>query len=354
MKCYFFLLVYALPAFSEELLYRGNPMPDFGPGYLTFYLDNDLFANTDKDYTNGSRLSWISENRDLHQIGFIQRGLQPLTGDGESLGLFRAITGFDDLEAVRYNFGVSLTQLIFTPEDFASVTQPEGQRCYAGWSALGFSLHAKDDQILNSIELIIGVTGKPSLAEEAQNFIHDARGVNKFQGWENQIPTEITGDLSFLQRRRLDFGGNTNPLSMDGIGEWGARLGTFRTNAMLGGMLRIGLFLPADFSDPRLSETAYAHKYFTGNEIEKSNWSLFLLGGFRGSMVVHDATLDGPLFAEFDTGNKREPFVGEVYAGFGFRIKGTELSYAHTWRSREYQEQDGGTGFGTISVRLAF
>ncbi len=354
MKYVPLLFAAAIPAFAEELLYRDNPMPDFGPGYLTFYLDNDLFANTDKDYTNGARLSWISENRDLHEIGFIQRGLQPLTGDGNSLGFFRAITGFDDLDAVRYNFGVSLTQLMFTPEDFASVTQPQGQRRYAGWSALGFSLHAKDDQILNSVEFIVGVTGKPALAEEAQNFIHDARGFDEFQGWDNQIPTEVTADLSFLQKRRLHFTESEGPLSMDGIGEWGARLGTFRTNAILGGMVRLGLYLPADFSDPRLSETAYAHKYFTGSEIEKSNWSLFLLGGFRGSAVLHDATLDGPLFRKFETGNTREPFVGEVYAGIGFRIKATEVTYAHTWRSREYDEQENGTGFGTISVRLAF
>ena len=30
-------------------------------GYLTFYLDNDLFGGTDRNYTNGARLSWISE-----------------------------------------------------------------------------------------------------------------------------------------------------------------------------------------------------------------------------------------------------------------------------------------------------
>ncbi|HBE22492.1 MAG TPA: DUF2219 domain-containing protein, partial [Verrucomicrobiales bacterium] len=35
---------------------RESPLPDFGPGYLTFYLDNDLFANKDQDYTNGARL----------------------------------------------------------------------------------------------------------------------------------------------------------------------------------------------------------------------------------------------------------------------------------------------------------
>jgi lipid A 3-O-deacylase len=333
---------------------RDSPFPDFGPGYLTFYLDNDLFANEDQDYTNGARIAWISENRKLEDIGSIQRALRPFTGDEHSLRAFRGITGFDDPSNVQYNYGFSLTQLMFTPEDFSSLTQPEGQRRYAGWSALGFSLHTKDDQTLNSVEFIVGVTGKLSYAQEVQDFIHDIRDIDKFLGWDNQIPTEVTADLSFVQKRRLNFGRRDQVLSMDGVGEWGMRLGSFRTSAHVGGMLRMGLFLPADFTDPRLSETAYANKYFTSESVLKSNWSLFLLAGFRGTAVAHDATLDGPIFHDFSTGNTREPFVGEVYAGVGMRIKSVEVAYAHTWRSIEYDEQIDPASFGTLSIRFQF
>lgn len=334
---------------------RNSPLPDFGPGYLTFYLDNDLFANKDRDYTNGARLSWISGNRPIGDIGSIQRGLRPFTGDRKSLRGFRGLTGFDDPDEVQYNFGFSLTQLMFTPEDFSSLTQPEGQRRYAGWSALGFSLHTKDDQTLNSVEFLLGITGPKSFAQESQDFIHDIRDIDKFLGWDNQLPTEVTADLSFVQKRRLNFGENDSILSMDGIGEWGGRLGSFRTTAHIGGMVRVGLYLPADFSDPRLSETAYAHKYFTNERVMLNPWSVFLLGGFKASYIAHDATLDGPIFHDdFSTGNTRETYVGEVYAGFGVRIKAVEVSYAHTWRTEEYEEQLGNANFGTLSVRLQF
>ena len=333
---------------------RDSPFPDFGPGYLTFYLDNDLFANKDQDYTNGARISWISGNRKLKDIGSIQRALRPFTGDEQSLQAFRGITGFDDPSNVQYNYGFSLTQLMFTPENFSSLTQPEGERRYAGWAALGFSLHTKDDQTLNSVEFLVGVTGKYSYAQETQDFIHDIRDIDKFLGWDDQIPTEVTADLSFVQKRRLNFGGNERALSMDGVGEWGMRLGSFRTTAHVGGMVRAGLFLPADFTDPRLSETAYANKYFSSGSALKSNWSLFLLAGFKGTVVAHDATLDGPLFHDFSTGNTREPFVGEVYAGIGMRIRSVEVAYAHTWRTIEYEEQDGGANFGTLSIRFQF
>ena len=331
---------------------RDSPF-DFGPGYLTFYMDNDLFGNRDQDYTNGARLSWISSNRKMKDIGAVQRALRPFTGDDTSLEAFQKITGFKDPENVHYNYGFSITQLMFTPEDSEPETQPLGERRYAGWTALGFSLHTKDDQCLNTVEFLLGITGKHSYAEDAQDFIHDIRNIEDFNGWDEQIPTEVTADLSFIQRRRLPLGKFNDVLSMDGFSEWGARLGTFRTSAQVGGMIRWGLYLPTDFSDPRLSETAYAHKFFT-DEVDSSAWSLYFLTGFRAMTVWHDATLDGPVFHDFTTGNTREPFVGEVYAGIGWRIRSVEISYAHTWRTEEYKEQQGDSNFGTISVQLQF
>jgi hypothetical protein len=71
--------------------------------------------------------------------------------------------------------------------------------------------------------------------------------------------------------------------------------------------------------------------------------------------VGFDATLDGPLFTGYDTGNLREPFVGEVFCGGGIRYRQVELSYVHTWRSQEYEEQRGGVSdFGSVALRLRF
>ena len=354
MKCMRYALTIAilwLPSRAHAA--RETPF-DFGPGFLSFYLDNDLFANRDRDYTNGARLSWISSNRRMKDIGAVQRALRPLTSDDTSPQFLQTLSGFVDPELLSYNYGFSLTQLMFTPEDMVSRTQPEDQRRYAGWTALGFSLHAKDSKRLNTVEFLLGITGKYSFAEETQNLIHDVRNIDSFQGWDQQIPTEVTLDLSFLQRNRLPLGKFNSVISMDGFTEWGARLGTFRTTAQMGAMMRCGLYLPADFSDPRLSETAYTHKFFTGEEHENHPWSLYFLTGVRTFAIAHDATLDGPIFNDFHTGNKRAPFVGEVYVGIGWRIRTVEMSYAHTWRTEEYREQRGDSNFGTVSVRLQF
>ncbi|MEE4299293.1 MAG: lipid A deacylase LpxR family protein [Pseudomonadales bacterium] len=330
--------------------------PEARRGYLTFYLDNDLFAGTDRNYTNGARFSWISEGEPLVNVPMVRDELERLaTAD---VRMIRALSGFreESLEqgTLELNYGLSLTQLMFTPEDFTALTQPPGQRRYAGWLGLGFSVHARDDSALNSAELILGTTGPNSLAEEAQDFIHDVRDFDKFRGWDAQIPNEVTLDLVFTQKRRIrildrqDFG-----FSIDGLAEGGTRLGTFRTDAFVGGFFRAGLNLAADFSDPRVSATSYSHQVFDRSQPGRSGpWSVYALFGFRAAAVAHDATLDGPLFSDFDTGNEREPLVGDVFAGFGARLGPVEFTYAQTFRTKAFEEQRGSTDFGSLAVRV--
>lgn len=328
---------------------------DKNRGYFTTYFDNDLFGGNDRDYTNGLRFSWISGDVSIDNISYIQGLLRPLSGDPSSYSIFQKITDFEDPDKIRYNYGVSLTQLMYTPDDYESPVQPVDERRYAGWLGLGFSLHVKDDEILNSVEFTIGTTGKNSFAEQAQDTIHDIRGKEKFNGWDDQIPNEITADISFVQKRRVDFLNlGSGSIRMDGLSEWGARLGSFRTEAHLGGFFRIGYNLPTDFSDPRLSGTAYSHRYFGGEHEPEGNWSFYTLFGCTGRAVGFDATLDGPLFHSFNTGNERTPFVGEVFAGLGIRYRDVEFSYVHTWRTEEYREQISPANFGSVAIRLRF
>ncbi|MCH6258234.1 lipid A deacylase LpxR family protein [Puniceicoccaceae bacterium K14] len=329
-------------------------LPDRGDGFLTFHLDNDLFAKTDQNYTNGARLTWISGDRNRKDFNDFQRILTSGTGDQNSLGFFKFISGYEDQSKLEYNYGFSLTQLMFTPEDLEAEVAPAGERPYAGWSSLGFSVHAKDEGALNSVELSFGVVGPAAEAEATQDFVHDLRNIDKFNGWDSQVPHEVTVNLFLTQKRKIRLGSETSSgFSIDGFTEYGLALGNFRTNGHLGALVRVGWNLPADFSDPRLSERAYSHQLFRREDESASKWSLYLLGGVRGTAVAHDITLDGSLFDDFDTGVKSESFVGETYWGFGLRFGIHEVSYSHTFRSKEFEEQSGGQQFGSIAYRLS-
>ncbi len=326
-------------------------LPDRGDAHLSFYLDNDLFAGKDENYTNGVRIAWISGSRDPEQFGAVQRGLRKLTGDAESLSQFQRISGFRDLANIEYNYGTSITQLMFTPQDPDAPESPPGESPYAGWVGLGFSLHAKDTHALNSAELSIGTVGPNSHAKEVQDFIHDLKGVERFKGWDSQIPNEPTLNLFFSQKRRLTFlESEWGRFAVDGFGEWGIGLGTFRTDLYLGALTRFGWNLPVDFSDPRLSPTAYSHQPFTTDRRESGRWSLYGLLGIRGSAVAHDITLDGTVFSNFDTGATRKPFVSDLFTGLGVRYRNLDFTYVQTYRSRRFKEQNRSNSFGSIAV----
>ena len=330
-------------------------LPDRDDAYLTFYLDNDLFAGTDSNYTNGVRLSWVSGTRDPEAFGAVQHQLRKLSGDADSRAIFQRLSGFEDPGEVEYNYGFSLTQLMFTPEDTHAPVAPPGQRPYAGWLGIDFSLHTKDAHAINSVVLAIGTTGPNALAKQTQDFVHNIRGIDKFQGWDSQVPNELTVNLYYKQKRRLTFlETGLGNFAVDGFGEWQVALGNFLVAAQMGALLRFGWNLPVDFSDPRLSVTAYTLQPFATRRRQQRSWSLYGLAGALGAAVAHNITLDGPVFRDHDTGVTGEPFVGELYVGFGIRYRRMEFGYIHTFRSKEFSEQESAQRFGSIAVTYRF
>ena len=109
-----------------------------------------------------------------------------------------------------------------------------------------------------------------------------------------------------------------------------------------------------DFSDPRLSPTAYSHQPFKTDRQESGPWSLYGLIGLRGSAVAHYITIDGPVFRNFETGATRKPFVGGLFLGSGVRYRDLKFTYVQTYRSRRFKEQIRGRSFGSMVVSYRF
>ena len=63
----------------------------------------------------------------------------------------------------------------------------ENDRPYAGYLYLGMGYHTRDNKQLDTIEFNLGIVGPWSQADETQDFVHDIRGIEKFQGWHNQL-----------------------------------------------------------------------------------------------------------------------------------------------------------------------
>lgn len=324
--------------------------------YLIFQLDNDLFTGSDTDYTNGARFAYM-QPIPAESMNRLQKTLKRLSGV-EGKGGFGMLGSLIETESTQYDFGIGLTQVMFTPDDPELLASPPGQRPYAAWLGLELSLHAKNEQALSSAVLSIGVTGKYAFGEETQEWVHtNISNSPIFQGWDSQIPTEVTLNLNFDRKRRYAKLADATKdwvLQVDGYFEWGAYLGNALTEAYMGSLFRLGYNLPLQYMTPRLQFGNYPHELFSEGHGSQSAWSLYSFAGARGSAVLHNITLDGPVFRSFDTGTSSEPLVGELIAGVGVRFHGWTLAYSRTFRSKEFEGQLKSHQFGSVLISAAF
>lgn len=324
--------------------------------YLIFQLDNDLFTGSDTDYTNGARFAYM-QPISADSMNRFQNALKGMSGVEGPRG-FGMLGSLIETESTLYDYGIGLTQVMFTPDDPELLASPPGQRPYAAWLGLELSLHAKNETALSSVVLSIGVTGKYAFGEETQEWVHtNISNSPIFQGWDSQIPTEVTLNLNFDRKRRYGKLADATKdwiLQVDGYFEWGAYLGNALTEAYVGTMVRVGYKLPLQYMTPRLQFGNYPHELFSDGEKGGSAWSLYAFAGGRGSAVLHNITLDGPVFRSFDTGTASESFVGELIAGVGVRFHGFTFAYSRTFRSKEFEGQLKSHQFGSVLISAAF
>jgi len=324
------------------------------PWQLIIQLDNDLFAGEDKDYTNGFRLGFVKElnqKTDLNRL--LEKQLYRLSGGDEDKGIMR--WRIKDRENLRFAYGTGLTQLMFTPDDYTTANAPKGERPYAGWLGLEFSLHVKNADQVSSATISIGTTGDNSFAEPSQEWVHQNISDSPiYQGWNSQVPGELTVNLQLDHKQRFQSFDNSlgGLLEVDGYYEWGAALGNFRTNAYGGALIRVGHNLPATYSTPRVQLGSYGHALFRKAKPANNAVSLLMFAGVRATAVAYDITLDGPLFDDFETGVESKPLVGEMIFGVGLRYGLIDLSFSHTIRSDEFHGQDKNQQFGSVMLRL--
>lgn len=338
---------------GSALLYLAAHAEETAPWQLIMQWDNDLLTGTDEGYTNGLRFAFTRElNLDDNQKHFPDQFLKSLTGANRS-NAFDSLR-FSDGPIENIQVGIGMSQLMYTPENTEALTPPNGERPYAGWLGLEFSLQVGSEASANTATLSIGTTGKNSFAEDAQKWVHQKISDSPvFQGWDSQAPSELTINLHFDHKTRLSFLEEYDlPLELDGFYEWGASLGNLRTDAYLGALVRAGYNLPSSYATPRVQLGSFTNTIFGESDTPNKDISLYGFAGARGYGVLHDITLDGPLFRDWDESVDSEPLVGELSFGVAARWRWVEVSLAHNLRSDEFKDQRNRGRYGSVLVRI--
>lgn len=337
-----------------------EPHNNQNPGTLTFYLENDLFADTDQQYTSGIRASWVSPDISDYltdeNLPHWARGYNRFIS--APLGLFD--TGHvSPEEPVVRNLVITFGQQMFTPEDINRTTVDPDDRPYAGWLYLGMGYHIKDSQQMDSTILNVGIVGPAARGQEAQDFIHDLRGFDKFKGWDNQLSNELGLQLVFERKYRVPARKIRGALEYDVIYHGGASLGNVATYLNGGAEFRIGWHLPDDFGTSSLRPGGDNSAPGKNDDRIQSGYSVdenFGLHGFISAdsrLVLQDIFLDGNTFADSHSVDKKY-LVGEVTAGVSMLVDDWKFSMSRVFRTKEFDSQPDGHSFGSFSASYSF
>ncbi len=317
------------------------------PETFTFKLENDLFAGTDANYTNGLKLSWVSDNvRDYSNDPCLPQWVR---------GINRELEFVDRGSYASRNMSISLGQALFTPKNrYLNPPDPK-DRPYAGWLYLGLGYNARGDDFMRTYEVNLGIVGPAAIGRQSQDLIHDARGIPRFEGWDYQLGNEFGVQLIYERKDKWTSDPGLLGLSVDAISHYGASLGNVATYANVGGEVRIGVFLPDDFGTSAIRPGGDNAAPFLARDRRGSGSQsgLHLFASVDGRAVARNIFLDGNTFRDSPHVDKKY-LVGDVSLGVAWIWKSGKIAYAHYLRTKEFNGQEKPQAFGSITLSLNF
>lgn len=301
-------------------------------GTLTVAVENDRVVNTDRHYTNGIRVSYVSPGG----------GAPEWTGP-----LFDTLPQFH-AEGDR-RVGYSAGQLMFTPDNIAQEALIVEDRPYAGWLYGAMSLHSATETRRDSLEVALGVVGPASLAEPTQKFVHEVIQTTRPLGWDNQLRNEpgvlITAERQWRKIVEFDIGN----LAVDGIPAIGLTVGNIWTFPSASATFRLGQNLPEDFGPPRIRPSLPGSDAF----VPSNDWGWYIFGGAEGRYVARNIFLDGNTFSSSHE-VKKIRWVGDFQAGAALVFRAVRISYTQVFRTKEFEGQPSADKFGAVSVSFRY
>lgn len=323
-----------LITFLLIVTFLGAKEGDWGFERVNYYFENDIFSNTDSDYSDGSRLSVL-----LHRP------------DAENEWL--NIPFIEELDRTHF-ISFSLTQQMFTPSDLNESELIEDDRPYAGWLYVEMGLHASSARHLDSLSLQLGIVGPASGMEHLQHYIHEKLGSEIAQGWDNQLSNEVGLQLNYQHKWRYV------PEPIRGVESSiipyvGGEFGNIAINANAGVQLRFGWNIPEDFGSSSIDEGGEnGIPIRTKCLVETSKpWSLNFQVATGGMLVARDIFLDGNTFTQSHSVEKE---YARIYGSFGIsgRYKNFSLDYFQTYHSRQFENGKSVHSIGSVIISYLF
>lgn len=308
-------------------------------GALSISWDNDLLTGTDRGYTNGGRLSYLSppargdDECTLCLARNLRDTLDGLPGTG--------VTGNDHVMTF------SLTQLMVTPENIEADDPVYDGLPYVGYLSGSLTLWSYSPTSLTGYGIGLGVVGSESGAEATQKWVHKLTGSTNPQGWNNQLGTDVTAEIHAFHARRVFRSGLGNSLSHEMSWVTGARLSNFISNAKLGSSWRIGTNLPGNIV-PDYAGASSTIGLPGSLDAPGPGWAAFIGVGLEVIPYTYLEDRSGRYDYE------QRPVVGMIGLGLGWHAPGIQVAVTLRATTSQDESNKDPLSFGTLSAGWRF
>ena len=337
---------------------------------FSLYEENDAFASSDSSYTQGLRLTWdFAVWSDRWNPAFRLTSLYALR-DRVTGKRTPAVTRPCRAQTPRSQrpcgtTSVGIGQTMYTPSNLLIEGPQPNDRPYAGYLFAGVTRSVLFKRSQVSSDVIVGVTGPPSLAQLTQGLAHWTWSSDspQPQGWDNQLRTMLHVTLlnQSVLPRVVEFCLKAKPC--DGrynegrVADLTPRtelvIGTLMTRVSPGLTLRLGYNFPDVTGLQRIPTT----RSWGAEARSLSPWVMGF-GTYDHRFVGHNALLSGSV-PDGDPGGWRS--IGRIGTdhSFGEYAYGVAVGFRYAtvvrqWVTRggEYSPAGGAHRFGAMSLSI--
>lgn len=304
--------------------------------------ENDSFVDGDKHYTQGLMASAFAEHR----------ATDPWYArwSGVADAIFLPGTSGGTLY-----FGGFVGQSIFTPDDRLRVPPDPNDRPYAGWLYGGVSLYRDTERTLDRATLTLGLIGPGAGGRRTQNGYHEVTnpfiGAPEVLGWSYQLKNEP--GIVMSEERKWRFATRMGAIEADILPEVNVSLGNIFTYAGAGAMVRVGQRLRADWGQPRIQPALSGSHFVNQDALKDHGYAWYLFAGTEGRAVARNIFLDGNTWEDSPSVDKK-PLVADFTAGAAVVGRAFRLGASYTYRTHEFDGQQGRDDFLALNLSLQF
>ncbi len=284
--------------------------------YFRFNYDNDYFAATDENYTQGYNFELVLPSLEKNPANHL----------------------FFNFDGNKTQYGLSIEHIGFTPNDYESEDIQFGDRPFAAaimLKSFKMETHTPNKTRLSQ-SLSLGLIGPGAFGKEMQVGIHEITGNKVPGGWDNQIKNDVVLNYRVDFEKQLFKLENLFAFQFDAS----TQIGTLFTNASIGFNTQIGI-MNSVFDNVKTNR----------------KFQFYLYGQPRVSLVGYDATLQGGLLNRDSpytiSSENIERFTAQYNYGIVLKTRTLYFEYTRSAITREFKS-GASAKWGGIRIGFTF